>query len=62
MKLFENVRDALKIAKKIKEIKKFLKENHLTDDIKNDISIIKEGVKRLGAKIPAIKDLFDLIF
>ena len=62
MKLFENIREALKIAKKIKEIKKFLKENHLTDDIKNDILIIKEGVKRLGTKIPAIKDLFDLIF
>lgn len=62
MKLFENLRDAFKLAKKIKEIKKFLKENHLTDDIKNDILIIKEGVKRLGAKIPAIKDLFELIF
>lgn len=62
MKLFENFRDALKIAKKIKEIKKYLKETKLTDDIKNDILIIKEGVKRLGSKIPAIKDLFELIF
>lgn len=62
MALFSNIRDAFKLAKKIKEIKKFLKENHLTDDIKNDILIIKEGVKRLGAKIPAIKDLFELIF
>mgnify|MGYP003293865923 CR=1 FL=1 len=79
MKLFENLRDALKIAKKIKELDRlnqlldqesttekdyddFLKETKLTDDIKNDILIIKEGVKRLGAKIPAIKDLFELIF
>lgn len=62
MKLFENFRDTFKIAKKIKEIKKFLKETKLTDDIKNDILIIKEGVKRLATKIPAIKDLFELIF
>lgn len=62
MKLFSNIRDALKIAKKIKEIKKFLNDNKLTDNIKNDILIIKEGVKRLGAKIPAIKELFELIF
>ena len=62
MKIFENLVDALKIVKKIKEIKKFLKDTKLTDDIKNDILIIKEGIKRLGSKIPAIKELFDLIF
>ena len=62
MKLFANIRDAIKIAKKIKEIKKYLNETKLTDDIKNDILIIKEGVKRLGSKIPAIKELFDMIF
>lgn len=62
MKLFENIREALKIAKKIKEVKKFLKNTHLTDDIKNDLLIIKEAFNRLGNKIPAIKDLFELIF
>ena len=62
MKLFENIREALKIAKKIKEIKKYLKSTHLTDDIKNDLLIIKEAFNRLGSKIPAIKDLFELIF
>lgn len=62
MKLFENLRDAFKLAKKIKEVKKFLKNTHLTDDIKNDLLIIKEAFKRLSDKIPAIKDLFELIF
>jgi len=62
MALFSNIRDALKIAKKIKEIKNYLKNTHLTEDIKNDLLVIKEAFNRLGHKIPAIKDLFELIF
>ena len=62
MKLFENLRDAFKLAKKIKEIKKFLNENHLTKDIKDDITLIKEALKRLSSKIPALRELMELIF
>ena len=62
MSIFSNLKDAFRLAKKIKEIKKYLAENHLTKDIKDDITIIKEALKRLGAKIPALRELLELIF
>lgn len=62
MKLFENIREALKLAKKIKEVKKYLNDTHLTKDVKDDLIVIKEAFKRIENKIPAAKGLFDLIF
>ena len=62
MKLFENFRDALKIAKKIREVKKYLNETHLTKDVKDDITIMKEAGKRLAAKIPAFEYIFSILF
>ena len=50
MEILSDIKNALKIAKKIKEIKKYLKETHLTKDIKDDLLIMKEAAKRLGAK------------
>ena len=62
MKLFENIRDALKIAKKIREVKKYLNETHLTKDVKDDITIMKEAGKRLAVKIPAFGYIFSILF
>lgn len=62
MEILSDIKNALKIAKKIKEIKKYLKETHLTKDIKDDLLIMKEAAKRLGAKIPALEYIFNLIF
>lgn len=62
MKLFEDLKKAFKIAKKIKEIKRYLETTHLTKDIKDDLTIIKEAFNRLGAKIPAVKELLEIIF
>lgn len=62
MQIFSEIKKGLKIVKKIKEIKKYLEKTHLTNDIKNDINIIKEAAKRLADKIPAIKDLLEILF
>ena len=62
MEILSDIKNALKIAKKIKEIKKYLNETHLTKDIKDDLLIMKEAAKRLGAKIPALEYIFNLIF
>ena len=62
MNIFKKLSLASKLIKTYQEVKQFLDTTHLTDDIKNDITVIKEALNRLAAKIPAIKTLIDIIF
>ena len=62
MNIFKKIKLANKLLKIHQEVTSYLDKTHLTDDIKHDIEIIKEAVKRLANKIPAIKELLDLIF
>lgn len=62
MNIFKKLKLANKLIKTYAAVKSYLESTHLTKDVKEDITLIKEALKRLAAKIPAIKDLLELIF
>lgn len=62
MNIFKKIKLANKLIKIYSEVISYLNKTHLTDDIKQDIEILKDTLKRLSNKIPAIKELLDIIF
>lgn len=62
MNIFKKITFARKILKIHSEVVQFLDNTHLTQDIKNDIDIIKQALIRLSNKIPCIKELIEIIF
>lgn len=62
MNIFKKLKLANKLIKTYAAVKSYLESTHLTKDVKDDITLIKEALKRLAGKIPAIRDLLELIF
>ena len=61
MNIFKKIALANKILKAVEAVKKYNEANHLTDDTKTDINIIKEAADRIVNRIPAYRGLIELI-
>ncbi len=62
MNLFKKVMFGKKLIDTYIEIRNFLDTTHLTKEVKDDILIIKEALKRLGSKFSVFQKLLDIIF
>ncbi len=61
MSIFSDLKEGLKIVKAIKEVKDFLNGTHITQEVKEDITIIKEAFDRLGKNIVAFAKIGEII-
>lgn len=61
MNIFKKIAFANKILKAIDAVKRYNAINHLTDDTKADLMIIKNAVERISNRIPAFRGLIELI-
>ena len=62
MAFFSEIKKALKIAKKIKEIKNYFDKNVIDKQLQDDIAEIKKIFERMGNRIEVFKGLWELIF
>lgn len=62
MSIFSEIKKALKIAKKINEIKKYFDKNAISKELHDDIAALKNILDRMGQKVEVFKDLWELIF
>ena len=62
MSIFSEFKKALKIAKKINEIKKYFDKNAITKELQEDIAALKDILERMAKRVDVFKDLWELIF
>lgn len=62
MSFFSEIKKALKIAKKINEIKKYFDKNAISKELQDDIATLKDVLDRMGKRVEAFKGLWELIF
>lgn len=62
MSIFSEFKKALKIAKKINEIKKYFDKNAISKELHEDIAALKDILERMAKKVDVFKDLWELIF
>ena len=62
MAFFSELKKALKIAKKIKEIKNYFDKNAISKELQEDIAALKDVLERMGKKVEVFKGLWELIF
>ena len=61
MNIIKKIKIANKISKAVKEIKKFLDETHLDDEIKEGVELIKTGVNKILTKAPQLTVPYNII-
>lgn len=60
MSIISEIKKALKIAKKIKEIKQFLDKNAIKKDLQDDITAIKGILDRMANRYTVFKGIWEL--
>lgn len=60
MSIISEFKKALKIAKKIKEIKQFLDKNAIKKDLQEDITAIKGILDRMANRYTVFKGIWEL--
>lgn len=61
MNIFSELKKALKIAKKIKEIKQFFDKNAIKQDLQEDITAIKGILDRMAKRYTVFSGIWELL-